>query len=125
MSSRPVPLKTRRIGEQCTLNLSRAQTFFRWCGLVARRGGASSVTRTTPELAPLLLAHTPHQWKNVGFSTHITCIGTFFTVGLRRYKARTHDIPATSPCPLPLGYHGPNNLQLNQPIFVIRLTLTV
>ncbi|GFT98152.1 hypothetical protein TNCV_789661 [Trichonephila clavipes] len=26
MSSSPVPLKTRRVGERCTLNLSRAQT---------------------------------------------------------------------------------------------------
>ncbi|PRD32869.1 UNVERIFIED_CONTAM: hypothetical protein NCL1_19175 [Trichonephila clavipes] len=41
-SSSPVPLKTRRVGQQCTLNLSRAQTFSRWCGVVVRRGGASS-----------------------------------------------------------------------------------
>ncbi|GFV48205.1 hypothetical protein TNCV_2345061 [Trichonephila clavipes] len=31
-SSSPVPLKTRRVGERCTLNLSRAQTTSRWCG---------------------------------------------------------------------------------------------
>ncbi|GFW23353.1 hypothetical protein TNCV_3804521 [Trichonephila clavipes] len=31
MSSSPVPLKTRRVGEQCTLNLWRAQTSSRWC----------------------------------------------------------------------------------------------
>ncbi|GFV89877.1 uncharacterized protein TNCV_4691061 [Trichonephila clavipes] len=42
MSSSPVPLNTRRIGQRCTLNLSRAQTSFRWCGVVVRRGGASS-----------------------------------------------------------------------------------
>ncbi|GFX06384.1 uncharacterized protein TNCV_2939121 [Trichonephila clavipes] len=42
MSSRPVPLKTRRVGGRCTLNLSRAQTSSRWCGVVVRRGGASS-----------------------------------------------------------------------------------
>ncbi|GFT30425.1 uncharacterized protein TNCV_2377161 [Trichonephila clavipes] len=41
-SSSPVPLKTRRVGERCTLNLSRAQTSSRWCGVVVRRGGASS-----------------------------------------------------------------------------------
>ncbi|GFT34561.1 hypothetical protein TNCV_4125191 [Trichonephila clavipes] len=29
MSSSPVPLKTRRVGQRCTLNLSRAQTFSR------------------------------------------------------------------------------------------------
>ncbi|PRD33872.1 UNVERIFIED_CONTAM: hypothetical protein NCL1_16351 [Trichonephila clavipes] len=39
VSSSPVPLKTRRVGQRCTLNLSRAQTSFRWCVLVVRRGG--------------------------------------------------------------------------------------
>ncbi|GFY29697.1 uncharacterized protein TNCV_1812771 [Trichonephila clavipes] len=33
-----VPLKTRRVGERCTLNLSRAQTSSRWYGVVAWRG---------------------------------------------------------------------------------------
>ncbi|GFU40478.1 uncharacterized protein TNCV_1208381 [Trichonephila clavipes] len=37
--SRPVPLKTRRVGQRCTLNLSRAETSSRWCGVVVRRGG--------------------------------------------------------------------------------------
>ncbi|GFU60813.1 alpha-2 adrenergic receptor [Trichonephila clavipes] len=32
MSSSPVPLKTRRVGQRCTLNLSRAETSSRWCG---------------------------------------------------------------------------------------------
>ncbi|GFX42868.1 uncharacterized protein TNCV_5072321 [Trichonephila clavipes] len=41
-SSSRVPLKTRRVGKRCTLNLSRAQTSSRWCGVVVRRGGASS-----------------------------------------------------------------------------------
>ncbi|GFU27586.1 uncharacterized protein TNCV_283041 [Trichonephila clavipes] len=41
-SSSPVPLKTRRIGQRCTLNLPRAETSSRWCGVVVRRGGASS-----------------------------------------------------------------------------------
>ncbi|GFT69684.1 uncharacterized protein TNCV_1298861 [Trichonephila clavipes] len=38
-SSSPVPLKTRRVGQRCTLNLSRAETFSRWCGVVVRREG--------------------------------------------------------------------------------------
>ncbi|GFY08676.1 uncharacterized protein TNCV_811091 [Trichonephila clavipes] len=42
MSLSPVPLKTRRVGERCTLNLSKAQTFSRWCGVVVRRGDACS-----------------------------------------------------------------------------------
>ncbi|GFU98469.1 uncharacterized protein TNCV_3653001 [Trichonephila clavipes] len=41
-SSSPVPLKTCRVGQRCTLNLSRAETSSRWCGVVVRRGGASS-----------------------------------------------------------------------------------
>ncbi|GFU80939.1 uncharacterized protein TNCV_1276861 [Trichonephila clavipes] len=41
-SSSPVPLKTRRVGQRCTLNLSRAGTSSRWCGVVVRRGDASS-----------------------------------------------------------------------------------
>ncbi|GFV42983.1 uncharacterized protein TNCV_2661781 [Trichonephila clavipes] len=38
-SSSPVPLKTRRVGERCMLNLSRARTSSRWWGGVVRRGG--------------------------------------------------------------------------------------
>ncbi|GFW11470.1 uncharacterized protein TNCV_3809891 [Trichonephila clavipes] len=30
-SSSPVPLRTRRVGERCTFNLSRAQTSTLWC----------------------------------------------------------------------------------------------
>ncbi|GFW56722.1 uncharacterized protein TNCV_4068021 [Trichonephila clavipes] len=41
-SSSPVPLKTCHVGQRCTLNLSRAGTSSRWCGVVVRRGGASS-----------------------------------------------------------------------------------
>ncbi|GFX11803.1 uncharacterized protein TNCV_2995881 [Trichonephila clavipes] len=41
-SSSPVPLKTRRVRQRCTLNLSRAEKSSRWCGVVVRRGGASS-----------------------------------------------------------------------------------
>ncbi|GFW75168.1 uncharacterized protein TNCV_448731 [Trichonephila clavipes] len=38
-SSSPVPLKTRRVGQRCTLNLSSAETSSHWCGVVVRRGG--------------------------------------------------------------------------------------
>ncbi|GFX14820.1 uncharacterized protein TNCV_1485631 [Trichonephila clavipes] len=40
--SSPVPPKTRRVGQRCTLNLSRAETSSRLCGVLVRRGGASS-----------------------------------------------------------------------------------
>ncbi|GFT51403.1 uncharacterized protein TNCV_4955151 [Trichonephila clavipes] len=39
MSSSPVPLKTRHLGERCTLNLSEAQTSSSWCGVIVRREG--------------------------------------------------------------------------------------
>ncbi|PRD20649.1 UNVERIFIED_CONTAM: Histone-lysine N-methyltransferase SETMAR [Trichonephila clavipes] len=38
-SSSPVPLKTHRVGQRCTLNLSRAETSSRWCGV---KGGKSA-----------------------------------------------------------------------------------
>ncbi|GFX00310.1 uncharacterized protein TNCV_1273051 [Trichonephila clavipes] len=41
-SSSPVPIKTHRVGQRCSLNLSRAETSSRWWGGVVRRGGASS-----------------------------------------------------------------------------------
>ncbi|GFV53591.1 uncharacterized protein TNCV_1177871 [Trichonephila clavipes] len=41
-SSSPVLLKTRHVGQRWTLNMSRAETSSRWCGVVVRRGGASS-----------------------------------------------------------------------------------
>ncbi|GFV49067.1 uncharacterized protein TNCV_5065511 [Trichonephila clavipes] len=37
-SSSPVPLKILRVGERCTLNLSRAQTSSCWSGVVVKRG---------------------------------------------------------------------------------------
>ncbi|GFX15804.1 uncharacterized protein TNCV_1061261 [Trichonephila clavipes] len=42
MSSIPVPLKTRRVGQRGTLNLSRTQTFSHWCVMVVRRKVESS-----------------------------------------------------------------------------------
>ncbi|GFW10598.1 transposable element Tc3 transposase [Trichonephila clavipes] len=41
-SSSPVPQKTRRVGQRCTLNPSKAEMSSRWCGVVVRKGGASS-----------------------------------------------------------------------------------
>ncbi|GFV50018.1 uncharacterized protein TNCV_2372611 [Trichonephila clavipes] len=41
-SSSPGPLKSRRVGQRCTLNLSRAETSSGWCGVVVRRGGGAS-----------------------------------------------------------------------------------
>ncbi|GFW62165.1 hypothetical protein TNCV_1685961 [Trichonephila clavipes] len=38
----PVPLKTHHVGERCSLNLSRAKTSSRWCGVVVKIGEANS-----------------------------------------------------------------------------------
>ncbi|GFX85124.1 hypothetical protein TNCV_1646711 [Trichonephila clavipes] len=38
MSSSPVPLKTALVGERCTLNMSRAQTYSCWSDVVVKRG---------------------------------------------------------------------------------------
>ncbi|GFV70172.1 uncharacterized protein TNCV_2553161 [Trichonephila clavipes] len=42
MSSSPVTLETRGVGQRCTLNLSRTLTSSRWCGVVVRKRGVSS-----------------------------------------------------------------------------------
>ncbi|GFT56477.1 uncharacterized protein TNCV_2334381 [Trichonephila clavipes] len=44
MSSSLVPLKTRHVGERCTVNMSRAQISSYWCGVVVRRGAEVSST---------------------------------------------------------------------------------
>ncbi|GFV68803.1 uncharacterized protein TNCV_1969751 [Trichonephila clavipes] len=46
-SSSPVALKTRRVGQRCALNLSRAETSSRWCGVVVRRGMPTQVSSTS------------------------------------------------------------------------------
>ncbi|GFW15743.1 uncharacterized protein TNCV_3582411 [Trichonephila clavipes] len=46
-TSSPVPLKTRRVGQRCTLNLSRAETSSRWCGVVVRREGVPAQVSST------------------------------------------------------------------------------
>ncbi|GFX18606.1 uncharacterized protein TNCV_3310671 [Trichonephila clavipes] len=48
MSSSPVPLKTRRVGQRCTLNLSKAETSSRWCGVIVRRGVCQLRCRPRP-----------------------------------------------------------------------------
>ncbi|GFX27363.1 uncharacterized protein TNCV_3341751 [Trichonephila clavipes] len=38
MGSSPVPLKSRRVGQRCSLNLSRVEASSRWCGVEVRKG---------------------------------------------------------------------------------------
>ncbi|GFT89763.1 hypothetical protein TNCV_1665361 [Trichonephila clavipes] len=47
MSSSPVPLKIHHVGKSCTLNLSRAKSSSRWCGVVVRRGLPAQVSSSS------------------------------------------------------------------------------
>ncbi|GFT65969.1 hypothetical protein TNCV_375461 [Trichonephila clavipes] len=47
MSSSLVPIKTRRVGARCTLNMSRAETPSRWCSVVVRRRVPAQVSSSS------------------------------------------------------------------------------
>ncbi|GFW46664.1 hypothetical protein TNCV_1937331 [Trichonephila clavipes] len=47
MSLSLVPLKTGRVGERCTLNISRTQTSSLWWGVEVRSGDSSGVVLVT------------------------------------------------------------------------------
>ncbi|GFS92748.1 hypothetical protein TNCV_1161641 [Trichonephila clavipes] len=47
MSSSTVPLKTRRVGWRCTLDLARAETSCNWCGSYERGAASSGVVHVT------------------------------------------------------------------------------
>ncbi|GFX31685.1 uncharacterized protein TNCV_4082091 [Trichonephila clavipes] len=58
MSSSPVPLKTRRIRQRCTLNLSRAETSSRWCGVIGE-GVPARVSSTSLDYGSKLRGTSP------------------------------------------------------------------
>ncbi|GFW29024.1 uncharacterized protein TNCV_2355821 [Trichonephila clavipes] len=58
-SSSPVPPKTRRVGQLYTLNLSRAETSSRWCGVVVRRGVLAQVSSTSLDYGSKLRGTSP------------------------------------------------------------------
>ncbi|GFT25198.1 uncharacterized protein TNCV_180771 [Trichonephila clavipes] len=45
INSNPVPLKTRRVGEECALNRSRARATSHWSGVVVMRVGCQVACR--------------------------------------------------------------------------------
>ncbi|GFT91102.1 hypothetical protein TNCV_2009031 [Trichonephila clavipes] len=60
----PVPLKTHRVGQRCTLNLSRVQTSSRWCSVVVRRGGMpAQVSSMSLGYCSKLRGHSPKAIK--------------------------------------------------------------
>ncbi|GFX66061.1 uncharacterized protein TNCV_4102011 [Trichonephila clavipes] len=62
-SSSSVPLKTHRVGQRCTLNLSRAETSSRWCGVVDRRGGCK--LRFRPRHLTMVQIYIPSSHKSL------------------------------------------------------------
>ncbi|GFU86451.1 uncharacterized protein TNCV_1418031 [Trichonephila clavipes] len=47
VSSSPESPKTRRVGQRCTLNLSRAETSSHWCDVVVRKGMPPQVSSSS------------------------------------------------------------------------------
>ncbi|GFV02989.1 uncharacterized protein TNCV_2744521 [Trichonephila clavipes] len=94
MSSSPESLKTRHVGERCTLNLSRAQTSSGWCGVVVKRGACQLRCR------PLHLAMV----QNDEFSTDLACISALHGGSLVLLH-RNRDKASHDPIPIPLGYY--------------------
>ncbi|GFX53842.1 uncharacterized protein TNCV_1597881 [Trichonephila clavipes] len=56
-SSNPVPLKIHRVGQRCTLNLSRAETSSRWCGGCASVGHSSTDCTLVPKCVNCTQSH--------------------------------------------------------------------
>ncbi|GFU50145.1 uncharacterized protein TNCV_640571 [Trichonephila clavipes] len=71
MSSSPVPLKIRRVGQRCTLNLSRAETSSRWCGVVVRRGVSAQVSSTSLDHGSKLRGPSPKAFVSLNSATLI------------------------------------------------------
>ncbi|GFV03993.1 uncharacterized protein TNCV_916181 [Trichonephila clavipes] len=66
ISSNPVPLKTYCVGQQCPLNMSRAKTSSRWCGVVARRGFPAKVSSTSLDHGSKLRGPSSGRWYPSG-----------------------------------------------------------
>ncbi|GFW71287.1 uncharacterized protein TNCV_537051 [Trichonephila clavipes] len=69
--SSPVPLKTRRVGQRCTLNLSRAEMSSRWCGVVVRRGVPAQVSSTSLDHGSKLRGPLPKAFVQLNSATLI------------------------------------------------------
>ncbi|GFW70790.1 uncharacterized protein TNCV_4148381 [Trichonephila clavipes] len=70
MSSSPVPPKTRRIGQRCTLNLSRAEMSSRWCGVVVRKGGCQLRCRPRHTISTWSVAKIPRVAEQCDVNIH-------------------------------------------------------
>ncbi|GFX50670.1 hypothetical protein TNCV_2722561 [Trichonephila clavipes] len=65
MSSSPVPLNTHRVEQRYTLNLSRAETSSRWCGVDCHGWGSDVVQSGRPIFDDFF----QHLWPSIGNNT--------------------------------------------------------
>ncbi|GFY24843.1 uncharacterized protein TNCV_2690341 [Trichonephila clavipes] len=89
MSSSLVLLKTRRVEERCMLNMSRAEMPSRWCGVVVRRGDASSnvVLVTWPQFKiTRSVAKSPRVTKERDVNVHLPTHPSLIDFVLLLYK---------------------------------------
>ncbi|GFX00886.1 uncharacterized protein TNCV_4578521 [Trichonephila clavipes] len=104
MSSRPVPLKTHRVGERCTLNLSRAQMSSR-C-----RQAASPLVRLVEgeerwEAPDHPQCVHPQNWDETELNRSVTCMMSKATDNDRRHLALCHD-EFRGPLPIRRGFES-------------------
>ncbi|GFV78583.1 uncharacterized protein TNCV_1888891 [Trichonephila clavipes] len=81
MSLSPVSLKTRHVGERCTLNLSRAEMSSRWCGVVVRRGVPAQMSSSSLDYGSKLRGSSPKALVSLNSATLIF----FHSFGSRPY----------------------------------------
>ncbi|GFW26814.1 uncharacterized protein TNCV_1403041 [Trichonephila clavipes] len=70
-SSSPVPLKTHRVGQRCTINLSRAEMSSRWCGVVVGEGVPAQVSSTSLDHGSKLRGPSPKALVQLNSATLI------------------------------------------------------
>ncbi|GFS94907.1 uncharacterized protein TNCV_4457451 [Trichonephila clavipes] len=97
----PVPLKTRHVGQRCTLSLSRAETPFRWCGVVARKVGCQLRCRprhltmvqnyVVRRQKPSCCRTSGLNWGGIEPNRTVTCMVIKATANDRRHLALCYD----------------------------------
>ncbi|GFS92653.1 uncharacterized protein TNCV_1160971 [Trichonephila clavipes] len=91
-SSSPVPLKIRRVGQRCTLNLSRAETSSRWCGVVVRRGVAAQVSSTSLDHGSKLRGPSPKALVQLNSDVNIQSINQTQAAPSQRFPVSSRTI---------------------------------
>ncbi|GFV88618.1 hypothetical protein TNCV_1244281 [Trichonephila clavipes] len=96
-SSSPELLKTRLVGERCTLNLSRAQTSSRWCDVVVSRRMPAQHFILTDSVIPMAIFYCEEKTKLTPPHTHRETAKTLLTRARTiNLELRTDDRSAAS-----------------------------